>query len=78
MEDDVCISVLSWHRVRPQLLHEEHLVREVGQGPCNYPILRIFQRVAQLDFATILLRCASEVTQGNAVINIVTSTHTAM
>ena len=39
VEDDVRVPVLPGHRVRPQLLHEEHLVRElrrsaVPRGPC--------------------------------------------
>ena len=32
VEDDVSILVLARHCVRPQLLHEEHLVRELRVG----------------------------------------------
>ena len=32
VEDDVGVPVFARHRVRPQLLHEEHLVRELGGG----------------------------------------------
>lgn len=35
VEDDVGVAVLPGHRVRPQLLHEEYLVREVRRRACG-------------------------------------------
>ena len=35
VEDDVGVPVLARHRVSPQLLHEEHLVRELRGGSCQ-------------------------------------------
>ena len=32
VEDDVGVPVFARHRVSPQLLHEEHLVRELGRS----------------------------------------------
>ena len=34
VEDGVRVPVLPRHRVRPQLLHEEHLVRELRRSSC--------------------------------------------
>ena len=35
MEDDVSILVFSRNRVRPQLLHKEHLIRELWGNTCK-------------------------------------------
>ncbi len=37
VEDDVRVCVFAWHRVRPQLLHEKDLIRELWSRtvPCR-------------------------------------------